>query len=59
MSYMSDKSLDIYEQGIDGWYDGIRNPYQENTHEYIQWEKGWHSENRRQECFQDYISGEE
>ena len=53
MSRMSDKSLDIYEQGIDGWYNGTRNPYIEGTAEYIEWEKGWHSENRRQECKAD------
>jgi len=53
MSYMSDKNLDIYEQGIDGWYSGIRNPYEKGTAEYDEWEKGWHSENRRQECRAD------
>jgi len=53
MSYMSDKSLDYYEQGIAAWYNGIRNPYEQGTNEYILWEKGWHAENLRQECKAD------
>ena len=42
-----------YFEGIDGWYDGIRNPYPIDTEEWVAWEKGWHAENLRQECQAD------
>ena len=53
MSYMSAKSIDIIEQGEEAWFNGTANPYDKGTEEYSLWEKGWHAENRRQECRAD------
>ena len=42
-----------YFEGIEGWFDGIRNPYPIDTEEWQSWERGWHDENLRQECQAD------
>lgn len=42
-----------YFEGIDGWFNGIRNPYPIDTEEWQSWERGWHDENLRRECQSD------
>ena len=42
-----------YFEGIEGWLNGIRNPYPFDSEEFKAWEQGWHAENLRQECQAD------
>ena len=42
-----------YFEGIEGWLNGIRNPYPFDSEEFKAWERGWLDENLRQECQAD------
>lgn len=62
MSVMSDKHLGIqedqeddmmdlfsyYEEGQHAFISGSRNPYEEDTYAWKEWERGWKTENRRE-----------
>lgn len=47
-----------YMVGQDAFYDGTACPYEKGSEQAFEWARGWRSTDIRQQCKDDYESGE-